>query len=151
MPPHTWHWTQELNCDSFRLALNRVARWHIFTPKIPIWVNFGGSSNGIFMAIWSIFGHLVYFVAMWYVYFRGYLVYIFDMLQCCTVKNLATLALKPKVVLPKKYRLLEKLMSNRKWAGVTDRPATERSARFTGWCPKHNSTSREFEKNGAPR
>jgi hypothetical protein len=24
----------------------RVARWHIFKPKIPIWVNFGGSCNG---------------------------------------------------------------------------------------------------------
>jgi hypothetical protein len=20
----------------------RVARWHIFIPKVPIWVNFGG-------------------------------------------------------------------------------------------------------------
>jgi hypothetical protein len=23
---------------------NRVARWHFFKPKIPIWVNFGGSA-----------------------------------------------------------------------------------------------------------
>jgi hypothetical protein len=23
-----------------------VARWNIFKPKIPIWVNFGGSCNG---------------------------------------------------------------------------------------------------------
>jgi hypothetical protein len=50
---------------------------YIFKPKIPIWVNFGGSSNGrsYFMAVWSIlrpfgigilwpfglfYGHLVY-------------------------------------------------------------------------------------------
>jgi hypothetical protein len=25
---------------------NRVARWYIFEPKIPIWVNFAGPSNG---------------------------------------------------------------------------------------------------------
>jgi hypothetical protein len=24
----------------------RVARWYIFKPKIPIWVNFGGPRNG---------------------------------------------------------------------------------------------------------
>jgi hypothetical protein len=24
----------------------RVARWYIFKPKIPIWVNFGGPWNG---------------------------------------------------------------------------------------------------------
>jgi hypothetical protein len=24
----------------------RVARWFVFKPKIPIWVNFGGSCNG---------------------------------------------------------------------------------------------------------
>jgi hypothetical protein len=29
------------------LRLTRVARWRIFKPKIPIWVNFGGSFNGI--------------------------------------------------------------------------------------------------------
>jgi hypothetical protein len=36
------------------LGGNRVARWHIFKPKIPIWVNFGGSYNGRCKAIWSI-------------------------------------------------------------------------------------------------
>jgi hypothetical protein len=51
----------------------RVARWYIFKPKIPIWINFGGP----FMAIWSILpplgivcGHLVYFgifFPFWYV------------------------------------------------------------------------------------
>jgi hypothetical protein len=27
---------------------SRVARWFIFKPKIPIWVNFGGENLGIF-------------------------------------------------------------------------------------------------------
>jgi hypothetical protein len=30
---------------------NRVARWFGFKPKIPVWVNFGGSCNG---KSWSI-------------------------------------------------------------------------------------------------
>jgi hypothetical protein len=29
-----------------RLTKARVARWFVFKPKIPIWVNFGGPSNG---------------------------------------------------------------------------------------------------------
>jgi hypothetical protein len=62
----------------------RVARWHLFKPKIPIWVNFGGYYNGrcwnvllpfgLFTAIsyilWSfgiIYGYLVYFSPFWYV------------------------------------------------------------------------------------
>jgi hypothetical protein len=56
----------------------RVARWHIFKPKIPILVNFGGYCNGScwfdFMAIWStvgsfgiFYGHLVYFMSIWYI------------------------------------------------------------------------------------
>jgi hypothetical protein len=49
----------------------RVARWHIFKPKISIWVNFGGPCNercwyilcpsGIFH------GYLVYLVAILYI------------------------------------------------------------------------------------
>jgi hypothetical protein len=31
----------------------RVARWFIFKPKIPIWVNFGGPWNG---KCWYILG-----------------------------------------------------------------------------------------------
>jgi hypothetical protein len=65
-------------------ASTRVARWYIFQPKIPIWVNFGGSCNG---RCWSIlwpfglfYGHWVNFVAIWY---------NFTILVCCT--NLATL------------------------------------------------------------
>jgi hypothetical protein len=54
--------------------------WHIFLPKITIWVNFGGSSNGRF---W--YGLLAYFVFMviWYIFPFRYV--------CCTKKNLTTL------------------------------------------------------------
>jgi hypothetical protein len=55
----------------------RVARWYIFKPNIPVWVNFGGPGmeyvgifmailsivqpNGIFYGIWSI-------VVIWYIF-----------------------------------------------------------------------------------
>jgi hypothetical protein len=47
-----------------------------FIPKIPIWVNFGGSRNGnvgIFYYHWDYFtaifyGRLVYFVVIWYIF-----------------------------------------------------------------------------------
>jgi hypothetical protein len=35
-----------------------VTNHGVFKPKIPIWVNFGGSCNGIF------YDHLVYFTAI---------------------------------------------------------------------------------------
>jgi hypothetical protein len=75
---------------------NRVARWHIFKPEIPIWVNFWRDLQWnmfVRMLIWSILllfgvfwslgifsGHLVYFVAIWYILwplgiFYSYLVY----------------------------------------------------------------------------
>jgi hypothetical protein len=48
---------------------DRVARWYIFKPKIPIWVNFGGTEKG---KCWDILcpfeiynGHLVYFMDFW--------------------------------------------------------------------------------------
>jgi hypothetical protein len=57
----------------------RVARWFVFKPKIPIWVNFGGPYAGIF------YGHLEYFtvicniswpfgniVVIWYRYFPAF-------------------------------------------------------------------------------
>jgi hypothetical protein len=49
---------------------------HIFKPKIPIWVNFGGSYIGRYWHIfWPLFwGHLVYFEAI-LVYFEAILVY----------------------------------------------------------------------------
>jgi hypothetical protein len=55
-----------------------VARWFVFKPKIPIWVNFGGSCDGrcrytYFMVIWSIlwssciyYGFLIYVMVIWY-------------------------------------------------------------------------------------
>jgi hypothetical protein len=50
---------------------DRVARWYIFKPKIPIWVNLGGPRNG---KLWDIlfpfamyWGHLVYLRAIWYI------------------------------------------------------------------------------------
>jgi hypothetical protein len=57
----------------------RVARWYIFKPKIPIWVNFGGSSMDdvgilyvrqfdLFYDILVYCGHLVYFMIVWYIY-----------------------------------------------------------------------------------
>jgi hypothetical protein len=62
---------------------NRVARWFLFSPKLPIWVYFGGPWNGkcyIFvhleyftavvylMGIWLFCSRLVYFVSqIWYI------------------------------------------------------------------------------------
>jgi hypothetical protein len=62
-------------------VLIRVARWHIFEPKIPIWVKFGGYwmecnlwQFGLFTTIWYIlwpfgtfYGFKVYFSPFWYV------------------------------------------------------------------------------------
>jgi hypothetical protein len=57
-------WTNTISAESNRLTKNesfgfifafasvltfdwnRVARWFVFKPKIPIWVNFGGPLNG---------------------------------------------------------------------------------------------------------
>jgi hypothetical protein len=36
----------DLFVGSYFVAGNRVARWHVFKQKIPLWVNFGGSCNG---------------------------------------------------------------------------------------------------------
>jgi hypothetical protein len=56
---------------------SRVARWYIFKPKTPVWVNFAMEDVGIFYgnlvyfpAIWSICGHLVYFMVIWYIFSR---------------------------------------------------------------------------------
>jgi hypothetical protein len=51
-------------------AAARVARWHIFEPKILIWVNFGGlAMSDVGINLWP-FGlfycHLVFVVAVWY-------------------------------------------------------------------------------------
>jgi hypothetical protein len=42
-----WQWVVVFaQRQKTKIAKVRVARWHIFRPKIPIWVNFGGYSNG---------------------------------------------------------------------------------------------------------
>jgi hypothetical protein len=47
----------------------RVARWHIFKPKIPIWLNFGGSCNGrCWYILWPLgifYRNLVYICILW--------------------------------------------------------------------------------------
>jgi hypothetical protein len=62
----------------------RVARWHIFKPKIVIWVNLGRTCKGRFWYIlWPVgiyTGYLEYFMASWYIYrlfgiFCGHLVF----------------------------------------------------------------------------
>jgi hypothetical protein len=45
----------------------RVARWFIFKPKILIWVNFGVP---LFGKMGIFYGHLEYFVLIWYIFFR---------------------------------------------------------------------------------
>jgi hypothetical protein len=37
---------QIIRTTAARINCARVARWFIFKPKIPIWVNFGGPWNG---------------------------------------------------------------------------------------------------------
>jgi hypothetical protein len=77
----------------------RVAKWFLFKPKIPICVNFGGSSNGRCWCILCPFdqfsGHLAYFMAI------GYIVPSFGtflhVLVCCIKKNLATLMKTAKI------------------------------------------------------
>jgi hypothetical protein len=60
-----------------KLVPRRVARWFVFKPKIPIWVDFGGSCYGkswyillpfgLFYCHWKyLIGHLVDFVVIWY-------------------------------------------------------------------------------------
>jgi hypothetical protein len=61
------------------IILFRVARWFVFKPKIPIWVNFGGSCGGrCWYILWPLglfYGrltyimrsYLVYFMAIWYI------------------------------------------------------------------------------------
>jgi hypothetical protein len=70
-----------------------VARWFLFKPKIPIWVNFGEVWNGKCLYILWPFGifyrHLGYFMTIWYILcsFGTF----FPVLVSCTDENLATL------------------------------------------------------------
>jgi hypothetical protein len=58
---------------------SRVARLYILKPKIPIWVNIGGSCSGTrWYMLWSFgqfSGYLVYFVAIWYIFPRFGILY----------------------------------------------------------------------------
>jgi hypothetical protein len=60
------------------LVSTRVARWHIFKPKISIWVHFGGSCKEICcykICTFGLFhGYLVYFIVICMCY--GYLVHV---------------------------------------------------------------------------
>jgi hypothetical protein len=38
----------------------RVARWYVFKPKIPNWVNIAIEDDGIFYVIWSILWPFLY-------------------------------------------------------------------------------------------
>jgi hypothetical protein len=48
----------------------RVARWYIFKPKIPIWINFGGSYNWrCWYILWPLglfYGRLVFLCHLWW-------------------------------------------------------------------------------------
>jgi hypothetical protein len=73
---------------------NRVARWDIFKPKIPIWINFGGSCMMLiyftanFRSFGIFYGHLVDFSPFWYIFPR------FDMLHQEKYGNPATKSLQ---------------------------------------------------------
>jgi hypothetical protein len=66
-------------------VLARVARWFVFNPKIPIWLNLGGFAMvnlGIFMTTWAIlrpleifYVHLVHLVVIWYIFLRFGMLY----------------------------------------------------------------------------
>jgi hypothetical protein len=67
-----------------------------FQAKFPIWVNFGGSSNGrcwyILCPFGQFYGHLAYSMAIWYISTRfGTFLPVLYPLIFCTKKNLATL------------------------------------------------------------
>jgi hypothetical protein len=85
-------WVQVAIQRSVHIHTTRVARWFVFKPKIPIWVNFGVYCNGKY---WYI-DHLVYFTAignmLWPFGIFFWSIGIFSpVLVFCTKKNLATL------------------------------------------------------------
>jgi hypothetical protein len=66
-------------------------KWNIFISEIPVWVNFGGPWNAkCWYHLWS-FG-IFYSRLEYFMNFR----YIFPVLVCFTMKNLATLKTFPK-------------------------------------------------------
>jgi hypothetical protein len=74
-------------------ASARVARWFVFKPKIPIWEKISGSWIGscryILWTFGTFYGHLGYFMTIWYIVCSFGTV--FPVLVSCTKKNLATL------------------------------------------------------------
>jgi hypothetical protein len=62
------------------MGVHKVARWFVFKPKIPIWVNFGGAYVDwkmliYFMTIWNIlrvfgiiYSPLAWFVVIWNIF-----------------------------------------------------------------------------------
>jgi hypothetical protein len=88
-----WHASFTVNGPFFR-AGSWVAKWFVFKPKMPIWVNFGGPCDGrCWYILWPFglfdghlaifYGFLVYVMVIWY---------IFPVLVSFSKKNLATLA-----------------------------------------------------------
>jgi hypothetical protein len=67
-------------CTKKKLAIlcTRGARWFLFKPKIPIWVNFGGPQIGKCYILWPFGTYCVHLVH-------------FSSFSSCTDKNLATL------------------------------------------------------------
>jgi hypothetical protein len=58
--------TGEPGSLNLTLLCGRVARWYIFKPKIPIWVNFGGPYvEWKMLASWPC-GILTYVIIIWY-------------------------------------------------------------------------------------
>jgi hypothetical protein len=86
--------------ESKQQSASRVARWHIFKPKIPLWVNFGGPWVGkCWYILWPFgifYGYLGYFMTIWYILcsFGTFC----PVLVLCTNKNLATLSASHVVV-----------------------------------------------------
>jgi hypothetical protein len=78
----------------------RVARWFVFKPKIPLWVNFGGPCNGkscfILRPFGLFYGNLKHFMAIGYILWSFGI--FFPVLVFCTKKNLATLLPPPWLV-----------------------------------------------------
>jgi hypothetical protein len=66
-PEHreTFHLSEKMILVKPFVLSCRVARWHIFKPKIQIWVNLGGSCDGNFWYIFCV--HLIYFMSIWYI------------------------------------------------------------------------------------
>jgi hypothetical protein len=77
---------------------SRAARWHIFKPKIQIWVNSGRFCNGKCLFILLPLGHFsrrfVYLMAIWYILWSFGIFSRFGMLYEETSGNTAS---KPQV------------------------------------------------------